>query len=615
MKNETDRLTIKRKYPIGAEIIDDELNFRIWAPANKNAELIIEHPHSESIEMQHEENGYFSATIKKLDEKTLYRFKFPDSETLFPDPASRFQPQGPKGPSQIIETSLFKWTDLDWPGANSKNQIIYEMHIGTFTKEGTWRAAAAELQELANLGITVIEIMPIADFLGEFGWGYDGICLFAPWRLYGEPEDLVEFINTAHKCNLAVILDIVYNHFGPGSFIEKFSESYFSTKSTEWGKCINFDGPKSEYVRKFYIANALYWIQEYHFDGFRMDAAQQIHDSSQKNIIAEIVENCRQAAGEKSLYIIAENESQNVKLFGYGVDGMWNDDFHHSINVALTGKNEAYYSDYLGTAEELVSALKFGYIYQGQFSKWQQQRRGTWSRNIDKNKFVCYIQNHDQIANSVSGLRINKLISDAKNRAATAFLLLGPWTPLIFQGQEFNASTPFLYFANASLSIDKDRKNFLEQFPTIKKQETKDVMDDPSDENTFLKCKLNLVERKLNNKFYSLFNHLINLKKTDEIFSLQGQCDIDDAVLNDNAFVIRFLKKENGRLLIVNFGKAIFCSPASQPLFAPYKDYHWDVVFSTESLEYGGDGFPEIESVDGWYIPPECTLVLELKKM
>ncbi|OHB58718.1 MAG: hypothetical protein A2Y12_20170 [Planctomycetes bacterium GWF2_42_9] len=615
MKNEINHLTIKRKYPIGAEVIDDELNFRIWAPSHKNAQLIIEYPHSETIEMQPEENGYFSAAIKNLEKKTLYRFKFPGNNTFFADPASRFQPKGPLGPSQVVEPSLFKWTDSKWRGANSKNQIIYEMHIGTYTPEGTWRAATAELEELANLGITVVEVMPVSDFLGEFGWGYDDICLFAPSRLYGEPEDLAAFVDAAHKLNLGVILDIVYNHLGPGSFIEQFSDYYFSTKTSEWGKCLNFDGPHNKPVRDFFIANALYWIQEYHFDGFRFDAVQQIHDSSEKNIIADIVDNCRDAAKDKSLYIIAENELQDVKLLDCGIEGLWNDDFHHSITVALTGKNDAYYSDYLGTAGEIVSALKYGYIYQGQFSKWQQKRRGTWSRGIDKHKFVCYIQNHDQIANSVSGLRINKLISDAKNRAAAALLLLGPWTPLVFQGQEFNASAPFLYFANASATINTDRKKFLEQFPTIKKQEIKNFMTNPADENTFLKSKLNLEERYSNYKIYRLFQDLINLKKTDEIFLLQGQCDIDDAVLNDNAFIVRFLKKDKGRLMIVNFGKAIFCSPASQPLFAAYKNYQWEIMFSTDKPEYGGDGFPEIESVDGWYIPAECTMVFELKKM
>lgn len=614
MENETNHLTIKRKYPIGAEIINDEINFRIWAPSNKYAELLIEHPYFKSIEMQPEENGYFSADIEKINEKILYRFGFPNHTATFADPASRFQPQGPKGPSQVIDTALFQWTDSQWQGVISENQIIYEMHIGTFTSEGTWLAATAELKELANLGVTIIELMPIADFLGDFGWGYDGIFLFAPCRLYGPTDDLLNFIDTAHKYKLAVILDVVFNHLGPGNFIENFSNNYFSSRNCEWGKAINFDGPDSEHVREFIISNALYWIKEYHFDGFRIDATQQIYDTSAKNIMTEIIDDCRQAAVERNLYIIGENEPQDIKLFNYGFDSLWNDDFHHSMIVALTGKNEAYYSDYTGTAAELLSAVKYGFIYQGQFSKWQQQRRGTWSKHLEKFKFICYLQNHDQVANSGFGLRINKLVSPSKNRAALAFLILGPWTPLIFQGQEFNACTPFLYFANASPTIDEDRKKFLDQFPTLNKQEIKNIMANPADEATFMKSKLNLDERFLHNKFYNLFKDLIKLKKTDELFSLQGLCDVDGDVLNDSALILRFLTKENGRLLIVNFGKTINCSPASQTLFAPYNQCQWELIFSTEAPEYGGGGLPPIESEEGWYIPAECAIVFRTGK-
>jgi maltooligosyltrehalose trehalohydrolase len=607
--NEPGNPITKRKYPVGAEIIGDEINFRVWAPSKKNIQLLIEHPFSKTIEMQPDKNGYFSASIKKISEPLLYCFKLPDKSKPLPDPASRFQPQGPLGPSQVIDSSLFKWTDESWPGLKADNQIIYEMHIGTFTQEGTWSATAAELNELADFGITVIEIMPIADFLGPFGWGYDGICLFSPYHQYGKPEDLVNFIDTAHRNKLGVILDVVYNHLGPGDFLKDFSEKYFSPQLGEWGQCINFDGPDSRAVRDFYISNACYWIKEYHFDGFRFDATQQIIDNSENHIISEIVQESRAAAGEKNLYLIGENEPQDVKLFDYGLDALWNDDFHHSIKVALTGRNEAYFNDYTGTAQELLGAVKHGFIYQGQFSKWQKKRRGTCTKNIEPSKFINYIENHDQIANSALGMRAGQLTSASKCRAATAFLILGPWTPLIFQGQEFNASSPFLYFADASSTIDQDRKNFLSQFPTLNTKKILDLMADPMNENTFKRSKLDLNERQTNSKFYEMFKTFLILKKTDPVFSSQNS-DIESAVLNDSILLIRYVEQDEGRLLIFNFGKTLFFSPAVQPLLAPYKNKKWEMLLSTENPEFGGNGIAEIEMIDGWYIPAECTIVL-----
>ena len=303
----------------------------------------------------------------------LYRFRL-DGENSYPDPASRFQPEGPHGPSQIVDPAAFGWTDRDWCGIHIEGQVIYEMHVGTFTRQGTWEAAARELETLSASGVTVLEIMPVADFTGSFGWGYDGVNLYAPTRLYGIPDDFRRFVDRAHSTGLAVILDVVYNHFGSdGAYFTEFSDDYFTDRyENEWGRPINFDGKNSAPVREFIIANAGYWIDEFHIDGLRLDATQQIFDATSPHVLAEITRRAREAAHERSIIIVAENEPQHVKLIrpveqgGYGMDALWNDDFHHTAVVAMTGRNEAYYTDYRGTPQEFVSAVKWGYLYQGQ---------------------------------------------------------------------------------------------------------------------------------------------------------------------------------------------------------------------------------------------------------
>ena len=358
-----------RRYPIGAELIGDELtHFRVWAPKAKRVDVVLESsPENEAERTFHpletESDGYFSGTIT-ADAGAFYRFRVNEAETFHPDPASRFQPQGPHRSSCLVDPSRFRWSDQLWKGLCMPGQIIYEMHIGTFTHEGTWRAAAKELAELARIGVTVIEMMPIGDFPGEFGWGYDGVDLFAPCRLYGTPDDLRAFVNDAHSLGLGVILDVVYNHLGPeGNYLRVFSEDYFTDRhENDWGDSLNFDGRNSGPVREFFITNGRYWIEEFHFDGFRFDATESIFDKSEEHIIGAIGRAARLAAGERSIILMAENERQEVKLIrprsegGDDLNGVWNDDFHHSAIVALGRPREAYYTDYLGAPQEFISA-------------------------------------------------------------------------------------------------------------------------------------------------------------------------------------------------------------------------------------------------------------------
>jgi maltooligosyltrehalose trehalohydrolase len=504
-------------------------------------------------------------------------------------------------------------------------QIVYEMHIGTFTREGTWKGAMAELPELVATGVTLLEVMPIADFAGRFGWGYDGVNLFAPSRLYGEPDDLRRFVDRAHALGLGVILDVVYNHFGPdGNYLGEFSGHYCTDRyTTDWGQAINFDGDGSAPVREFFIANAGYWIDEYHFDGLRLDATQNIYDHSPEHILAAIARRVRQAARGRGTVLIAENEPQIVKLVrppsegGYGLDALWNDDLHHSAMVAATGRREAYYTDHLGAPQELISALKWGYLFQGQRYSWQKQRRGTPAWGVSPAAFVAFLQNHDQVANSGTGARLHHLTSPGRHRALTALLLLAPGTPMLFQGQEFSASSPFLYFADhrpeLARRVREGRVEFLAQFPSLRDPAVRSRLDDPCDVRTFERCKLDASERERHGEAYALHRDLLALRRTDPAFRAQRPGGMDGAVIGADAFVLRFFGEERGndRLLVVNLGRHLEPHVVPEPLLAPPEERQWTLLWSSEHPRYGGAGTPDVEATDGtWRIPAEAAFVL-----
>ena len=618
---------VARRFPIGAEIVPQSgVHFRVWASRGERVELVLEGEQGQQLEtlrMERDDGGYYCALAENVRAGALYRFRLNDDDKLYPDPASRFQPAGPHGPSQVVDPLAFGWTDANWTGAGLRGQVIYEMHIGTFTREGTWRAAARELKELASLGITVVEMMPVAEFPGRFGWGYDGVNLFAPTHLYGSPDDLRHFINEAHRAGLAVILDVVYNHLGPdGNYLSQFSKDYFTDRhKTEWGDAINFDGPNAQHVREFFITNAAYWTKEFHMDGLRLDATQSIKDDSTEHIVATITRTVREAASGRRTIIVGENEPQDVKLVkpveegGYGLDGLWNDDFHHSAIVALTGKNEAYYSDYLGRPQEFISATKWGFLYQGQRYKWQRHRRGTPARGLQPYRFVSFIQNHDQIANSGRGLRLHLLTAPALYRARTALVLLMHSTPMLFQGQEFGASTPFYYFADhtAELArlVRRGRAEFLLQFRSLATPDALACLADPAAAETFEQCKLDFGEREHHREIYALHRDLLKLRREDPVFSAQREGSVDGAVLGDEAFVLRFFETEGrDRLLLVNLGRDLNLNPAPEPLLAPPEKSLWTLLWSSEDCRYGGSGTPALETQNNWLLPGHAAVAM-----
>ena len=455
------------------------------------------------------------------------------------------------------------------------------MHVGTFTPEGTYAAAAEQLPELARLGITVIELMPLADFSGEFGWGYDGVCLCADAALRNARR-LAASYRRAHVAGIGVILDVVYNHFGPGQTMEQFSDYYLSKKySTDWGKALNFDGPESAGVRQFVLSNVAYWINEYHFDGLRLDATQDIHDTSDEHILTAIARTVRAAAKERETLIIAENEPQHSHLVrppeqgGSGIDALWNDDFHHAAVVALSGRHEAYYTDYRGTPQEFISAAKYGYLYQGQWYRWQGKNRGRPGFDLPPAAFVNFLQNHDQVANSLRGARLHTLASPGCYRAMTALLLLGPNTPMLFQGQEFASSRPFLYFADRNEQdakpVRQGRMKFLAQFPSIAGETARAAMPDPNQARHIRAVQArSLPEGESHHEAYAAPRSAATAAATIRVFSERARRRRWAQCWATNAFVLRFFgATDDDRILIVNLGSDLPLSPVPEPLLSP----------------------------------------------
>ncbi len=614
--------TVKRFLPIGAEVQPGGgAHFRVWAPASPT--VSVEFPAAPGqagrvVPLQAEKDGYFSGLIADVPPGALYKLKLASGS--FPDPASRYQPDGPHGPSQVVAGTRFQWTDRDWRGRPPTGQVIYELHLGTFTREGTWRAAMAELPELKELGVTMIEIMPIAEFPGRFGWGYDGVLLYAPSRLYGTPDDVRAFVDRAHQLGLMVILDVVYNHLGPdGNYLRQFSPVYFSKKHpNEWGEALNFDSEPALPARELFVSNARYWIAEFHFDGLRLDATQQIFDDSPRHLVAEVAAAARAAAGDRIIYLVAENERQESFQVrppdqgGFGLDAIWNDDWHHSAVVAGSGRNEAYYRDYQGTARELLAALKHGFLYQGQWYTWQRQRRGTPSLDLEPHQFVVFLENHDQVSNSMHGHRLHELAGPGVWRTLSAVTLLAPQTPMLFQGQEFAASTPFLYFADhqpeLAALVRKGRHQFLRQFPSTDSPEAAAELADPADPATFERCKLDFGERTKHRAAYQLHRDLLRLRREDPAIAAPGR--FDGAILGDRVFVVRYFSPAGDRLLLVNLGPDFHFTPSPEPLLAPIAGAGWKVLWTSEAIVYGGHGISSPDTDAGWLIPGPAAVLL-----
>ena len=607
----------------------------MWAPTHAKVTLVIEaaqpaqpaqlaQPASRpgggrEVVLGREPGGYHAGFAPGLAAGARYRFRLGDDDALYADPASRYQPEGPFGPSQVVDPAAFAWTDAAWTGIPPERHVLYELHLGTFTAEGTWDAASRWLPYLAEVGITTLEIMPVADFAGRRNWGYDGVNLFAPSRVYGAPDDMRRFVDRAHATGLAVILDVVYNHFGPsGNQLLAWSPSYRSPDAGEWGDALNFDGEHSTAVREYMIANAGYWIDEFHLDGLRLDATQAICDRSREHVITAIARRAREAGRGRRIFVVGETEPQDATLLAppVGLDAVWNDDFHHAARIALTGVIEGYLHDYRGTPQELVSAVKRGFLYQGQLYPWQHNPRGSSTRGVARHRMVCFLENHDQVANLGFGERLPLISDPASLRALTALLLLAPALPLLFQGQEHGATERWQFFVDhdheLQAPIRGGRAAFMAQSPRLATAEAQAALTDPCAEATFRGCVLDPRDRRLDHPRVALHRDLLRLRRDDPAFTDPRPEALDGAVLSEHAFVVRYLQDDplRDRLLLVNLGPTFARPGVPEPLIAPPDGAGWRVVWSSEDPRYGGHGTPTPFDRVRFAIPARSAVVL-----
>jgi maltooligosyltrehalose trehalohydrolase len=610
---------------LGALPVDGpRTRFRVWAPRRRAVDVCLyDGGTAKHLPLQPAGRGYFEAT-HPVPAGTRYKYRL-DGGDCFPDPCSRFQPEGPHGPSQVVDPKRYAWRDNDWRGIQRKGQVLYELHLGTFTPEGTYAAAAAKLPLLKELGVTTVELMPLHTFPGRYNWGYDGVTLFAPCAVYGTPEDLRRLVDEAHRLGLGIILDVVYNHLGPdGNYLAQFAQGYFNPKyPNEWGDPTNFDdGDAAGPSRDFFIQNACHWVAEYHFDGLRLDATQSLYDASPRHIVSELVEHVRAAASGRDVLIIGENEPQDVKVVtapedgGHGADSLWVDDFHHAARVAVVGRPEAYLMDYRGTAQELLACALRNSLYQGQYYGWQKKRRGSPLLHTPPEQVVFYLQNHDQLANTLRGERLHVLAGEPRMRALTTFFLLLPQTPMLFMGQEFFASSPFLYFVDhkdeLQRLVQQGRDGFLSQFASAGHALEAEDFHMPIGEEAFLRSKLDWSERERNSGALALHRDVLRLRREDPVFAAQERSRLDGAVLGPSALVLRYFggEPEGDRLVLLNLGTGLDFNPCPEPLVAPPPGKNWRVLLSSEHACHGGMGTPPMEGDGRLHIPGQTALVL-----
>lgn len=481
--------------------------FRVWAPLARTVDVSIDRDGSiDERPLMREDGGMFAARIDDVAAGARYGFRV-DGGTLRADPASRWQPDGVHGASMTIDPRAFGWSDDAWPGVPLSELVIYELHIGTFTKQGTFAAATARLQDLRALGVTAIELMPVADFPGARNWGYDGAALFAPAHSYGSPADLRQLIDVAHRVGLSVILDVVYNHLGPdGSPLPHFSPYYLATRHTSpWGAGINFDGDHSQYVRAYFIENALHWIHEYHFDGLRLDATHAIRDDGPRHFVAELASQVRASAPQRCLHVIAEDDRNLARIAmpeaagGWGADALWADDFHHQMRRRLVGDVDGYFVDYHGSTADIAATIRQGWFYTGQHSAHLGAPRGSDPTGLAPAQCIVCLQNHDQIGNRALGERLHHQVDGATYRAASMLLLSLPHTPLLFMGQEWAASSPFLYFTDHEPALGRlvteGRRREFARFAAFADERQRARIPDPQAFTTFAASRLDWDER------------------------------------------------------------------------------------------------------------------------
>ena len=585
---------------LGAKVTYQGVRFRVWAPRVSSISLRVV-GESNDIPMSSEPKGYFTAFWVNGKAGVRYYYVL-DGDRVRPDPVSRSQPDGVHDASEVVDPCFFKWTDQGWKGIPPEGMILYEIHTGTFTSEGTFEAIIPFLDYLKNdLGITAVELMPVGQFPGKRNWGYDGTYLYAPQNSYGGPMGLKRLINACHQKGIAVILDVVYNHLGPeGNYLGDYGPYFTDRYKTPWGSAVNFDGPESDEVRQFIVDSALYWVTEYHMDGLRIDAIHGIYDFSAQHILYDIRDAVHQQAKRlgRHIVVIAESDLNDVRAInppsrgGYGLEAQWNDDLHHCLHALLTGEQNGYYQDF-GEFNQLVKALREGFVYDGQYSPYRRRRHGSSSKHLLPSKFVIFSQNHDQVGNRWKGDRLSTLVSFEALKLAAGIILLSPNIPLLFMGEEYGEEAPFQYFIHHSDHdlIEAVRKGRSEEFSAFQwSAETPD----PQDEVTFLRSKINLDLRHegQNQTLLQFYEALIKLRK--ELYphsSPDGKGLRIEGLEREKSILIRWEVGRDQVIGLFNFND----KPIKIDIAIEKGD--WKKIFSSASEEWGGMGALVPESI------------------
>lgn len=563
-------------FAYGATVNGTRTEFRVWAPNAR--QVVLRLLGRGDFAMHSEGDGtYTLSTDARAGDRYFYLI---DDHQLIPDPVSRLLPDGVNGPTAIVDPNTYLWSDDEWRGLELQDYIIYELHVGTFSPEGTFQGIIKRLDYLKSIGITIIEIMPVAAFPGTRDWGYDGVSPYAVQASYGGPDSLKQLVDSAHKAGLGVMLDVVYNHLGPeGNYLRLFGPYFTDRYQTPWGEAINYDQPGCEGVRRYVVENALYWIREYHLDGLRLDAVQTIKDSSRVHILAEIQDHVQRLARKlgRRVCLIAESDENDTRLVlphsqgGYGLDAVWSDDFHHSVHSVLTGEERGYYQDF-GRKEQIVRALNEGFAFQGEHFKFWNAPRGAPPEGVPPAAHVICLQNHDQVGNRAKGERLDALVPRGASKIAAALLLLAPETPLLFMGQEYGERSPFLFFCDFSdrelqKAVTEGRRREFKDFKW-------DEVPDPQDPQTFERSKLKLpVASSQSPEMLGWYRSLIQIRRR-EIIHGSRTCR---AELVNGAIVMRMPAESPRVMLIAEF-------PDSGRVDEP--DRSWKLALSSDQDGY-----------------------------
>lgn len=578
--------------------------FLVWAPWAERVEVHILTSPQRQVPLAPAEQGYHRAVLEGVSPGTLYRYVL-DGEKERPDPASRFQPQGVHGPSAVVDASAFAWEDTSWAGLPLEEFILYELHVGTFTPEGTFDAVIPHLDRLAELGVTAVELMPVAQFPGERNWGYDGVFPFAVQASYGGPDALKRLVNACHRRGLAAVLDVVYNHLGPqGNYLADFGPYFSQRYHTPWGSALNFDAAQSDDVRRFFLDNALYWLTEFHFDALRLDAIHGIFDASAYSFLAELGDAVHQAAAQlgRPLYVIPESDLNEARVVqprergGYGLDAQWNDDFHHVLHTLLTRERNGYYQDF-GRLAQLATAFREGFVYSGQYSAYRQRRHGNSSRDVPAYRFVVFAQNHDQVGNRMRGDRLSALVDFEALKLIAGVVLLSPFLPLLFMGEEYGETAPFQYFVSHSDPelIAAVRKGRREEFARFRWQ---GELPDPQDEATFLRSKLRHERRRQepHQQLENFHRELIRLRRERPALRHLSQQEMEvTADEEKNTLLVRRWHGQDESLALFHFGQQATTLEANVPRGRWHKrldsaERHWSGPGSSLPTEFDSSG-------------------------